>query len=152
MAASAVDIGVGSQHKVQIAGRVLIAAALGVMAGIHLQLYSTYGYKALPTIGALFLTNGIAGSLLCLAILGVPSRYVGLAALASAGLLAGTLAGFVVALHHPLFGFQDSIHAPHAWTALIDEAVGALIAIGLAAGSLRGRRLRTAVVSGWRRA
>jgi hypothetical protein len=135
----------------QIAGRVLTAAALAVMAGIHLHLYSTYDYKVIPTIGALFLTNGIAGSVLCLAVLAAPARYVGWAGLASAGLLIGTFAGFLIALHQPLFGFQDSIHAPHAWTALVDEAVGAVIAIALAAASLRGRGLRAAV-GVWRRA
>ncbi|HVV75926.1 MAG TPA: hypothetical protein VHC43_07805 [Mycobacteriales bacterium] len=125
--------------------RLLTAASLGVMAGIHLQLYSTYDYKAIPTIGALFLTNGIAGSVLCLAILVAPRKLLGLTALASAGLLVGTFAGFVVAMHHPLFGFQDSIHAPHAWTALIDEIVGTLIATALAVKSLRGVGLRAVV-------
>ncbi|MGN6475054.1 MAG: hypothetical protein ACTHK4_15585 [Mycobacteriales bacterium] len=135
----------------QIAGRVLTAAALGVMAGIHLQLYSSYGYKSIPTIGALFLVNGIAGSVLCLAILGAPRRLLGLTALASAGLLAGTLAGLVVALNHPLFGFQDSIHAPHAWASLIDEGIGTVVAAALAVLSFRGQTIRSAVAV-WRRA
>lgn len=121
------------------------------MAAVHLHLYDAYGYKTIPTIGTLFLINGIAGSVMCLAVLGTPRRLLGLTALASAGLLAGTLAGFIVALNHPLFGFQDSIHAPHAWTALIDEAVGVVVAGLLAAASLRGQSIRS-VVAVWRRA
>ncbi|HVS67149.1 MAG TPA: hypothetical protein VHE56_01260 [Mycobacteriales bacterium] len=141
----------GTQQRTQLVGRVLTAAALGVMAGLHLQLYSTYDYKAIPTIGGLFLANGIAASVLCLAVLVAPRRLLGLTALASAGLLAGTLAGLLVALHHPLFGFQDSIHAPHAWMAIIDEGIGAVIATALAVTSLRGAGVR-AVVGVWRRA
>jgi hypothetical protein len=135
---------------VQLAGRVLTAAALAVMAGIHLHLYSTYAYKAIPTIGTLFLANGIAGLVLCLAVLATPTRFLGWAAFLSADLLLGTLIGFVIALRQPLFGFQDSIHAPHAWTSLIVEAVGGVIAIGLAAVSLRGRGLGSVVPAGRR--
>jgi hypothetical protein len=121
------------------------------MAGVHLRLYTTYDYRAIHTIGALFLANGIAGLVLCPAILAVPTRFLGPVALASAGLLAGTFAGFVIALGHPLFGFQDSISAPHAWTALVDEAAGTVIAFGTAAMSLRGGGAR-AVLGVWRRA
>ncbi|HVX69683.1 MAG TPA: hypothetical protein VHA79_08345 [Mycobacteriales bacterium] len=140
-----------SRIQLQVVGRVLTAVALAVMAVIHLRLYSTYDYRAIHAIGALFLANGIAGAVLCLAMLGVPSRLVGLTALASSGLLAATFAGFVIALQHPLFGFQDSIRAPHAWTALIDEAAGAVIALVIAAMSLRGGATR-AVAGTWRRA
>jgi hypothetical protein len=135
----------------ELAGRALTAAALGIMAGLHLDLYSTYGYQSIHTIGTLFLINGIAGSVLCLAILGSPRRFLGLTALASAGLLLGTLAGFVYALNSPLFGFQDSIHAPHGWAALIDEIAGTVIACALAASALRGQSLRSAILV-WRRA
>ncbi len=140
----------GSQNRVHLGGRVLTAAALAVMAGIHLQLYSTYGYRAIPTIGGLFLANAVAGLVLAAAILAVPTRFLGLVAFASADLLAGTAVGFVVALNHPLFGFQDSMQAPHAWTALIDEALGALIAVVLAAWSFRGQGVRAAVGAGRR--
>lgn len=140
-----------SSGRIQLPARVLVAATLGVMAGVHLELYAGYDYKAIHVIGVLFLINGIAGSMLCLAMLGVPRRVLGLAALASAGLLAGTLAGLVYALHHPLFGFQDSIHAPYAWTALIDELVGTVIAGALAAVELRRVGVRS-FVAVWRRA
>jgi hypothetical protein len=67
-----------------------------------------------------------------------------LTALAGAGFEAATLAGFVVALYHPLFGFQDSIRAPLAYPAMVVESVGAVV---LAAAALmmlgRGRPSRT---------
>jgi hypothetical protein len=124
---------------------VLTAAALGIMAGLHLDLYSSYGYKSIHTIGTLFLINGIAGSVLCLAVLAIPRRLLGLTALASAGLLAGTLAGLIVSVNHPLFGFQDSMHAPHAWTVLIDEIVGTVIATAVALFAFRGVGLRASL-------
>jgi hypothetical protein len=135
-------------QSLQLAGRLLTAAALGVMAGLHLHLYSTYGYKTIPTIGGLFLANGIAGSALAVAILLVPRRLLGLTAFVSADLLGGTLVGFLVALNRPLFGFQDSMSAPHAWACLIAEAAGTVTAIGLAALALRGSGLRAVVPLG----
>jgi hypothetical protein len=135
-------------QSLQLVARVLTAAALGVMAALHLHLYSTYGYKTIPTIGGLFLANGVAGSVLCMAILLAPQRLLGLTAFVSADLMGGTLAGFLVALNRPLFGFQDSMSAPHAWACLIAEAAGTVIAIGLAVLSLRGRGLRAMVPVG----
>ncbi|HWC36692.1 MAG TPA: hypothetical protein VG650_17930 [Mycobacteriales bacterium] len=135
----------GGTPKLELAGRLLTAATLGVMAGVHLDLYSSYDYKAIPTIGGLFLVNGIAGAVMCLAMLGVPRRFLGLTALGGAGLLAGTALGLIVALHHPLFGFQDSIHAPHAWTALVDEIVGTGTATALAVASVRREGIRMVV-------
>jgi hypothetical protein len=133
-----VDTG-GDTQIARLAARLVLAATLGVMAAVHLDLYSAYDYRAIKTIGVLFLLNGIFGSLLCLVVLFVPGRWLSLAGLAAAGLEAGTLAGFIVALNTPLFGFQDSIHAPHGWLALIDEIVGTVVALGLFAAAVRVR-------------
>jgi hypothetical protein len=107
--------------------RIVGAAMIGATAAIHLYLYAHYGYRHIPKIGTLFLLNGIGGSVLCLSVLGSPRRLLGLVALAAAGYELLTLAGFVGALYRPLFGFEDSIHAPLWKDAVTVESIGIVV-------------------------
>lgn len=139
------------RRLLELVARVLVVASLAVMAWVHLELYSADGYSSIPTIGWLFLVNGIAGSVLGLAMLLSPRRFLALVALASAGMLAGTFAGLVVSMHHTVFGWRGSTNEKYAWVALIDEAAGALIALAMVATRMRGSGWR-AVLPVWRRA
>lgn len=127
--------------------RVAGAGLLGATAGIHLHLYTT-GYQHIPTIGALFLVNGIVASVLALAVLAAPRGLPLLgAALAATGLEIGTFAGLLYSTHHTLFGFRDSMQAPYARTSLYVEIAGAVVLAALAAVAARQRVRSRAVLA-----
>jgi hypothetical protein len=95
------------------AGAVLLVAS----AVIHLHLWST-GYQHIPTIGPLFLLQGIAGIVVALAV--AVSRHY-LVALAGALFAAGTIGGLILSVEVGLFGFKDSFSAPWATDSLVIE-------------------------------
>jgi len=74
-----------------IAARILGAALTAVMGGIHLDLW-VGGYRDVPTIGLLFLLNGIGAALLALGLLTAPTRALGTVSGAAALFTVGTLA------------------------------------------------------------
>jgi hypothetical protein len=111
------------------AGAVLVALS----ALIHLHLWST-GYRHIPTIGPLFLLQGIAG--LAVAVAVAVTRHPWVAA-AGALFVAGTLGGLVLSVEVGLFGFTDSFHAPYAVTSLMVEAAAFVV---LVAAALTSRR------------
>jgi hypothetical protein len=120
--------------------RIAGAALLGATAGIHLHLYTT-GYQHIPTIGKLFLLNGIAASVLCLAVVFAPKGIsLAGAAFAGLGLEIGTGAGLIYTTHHTLFGFRDSFQAPYAKTSLYVEIAGAVVLAVLTLLALNQRR------------
>ena len=95
--------------------RVVAAASLLAIGGVHLQQYIVQDYRVIPTIGPLFLLNFIAGTVLGVYFL-VPARArVGrvrflldtLAALSGLGVAVGGLAALLVSEHTPLFGFME---------------------------------------------
>jgi plastocyanin len=89
-----------------LAPRLTGAALLVATAAIHLDLYVT-GYKAIPTIGVLFLLQIVAGFVLAAGVL-VTRRGVGaLVAFLGAGYSISTLAGYLITLWIGLFGFQE---------------------------------------------
>lgn len=116
------------------AGAVLLAWS-GV---IHLRLWSE-GYESTPTIGPLFLAQGIVGLILAVALVLV-RRVVLLAA--GAVLLAATGAGLLLAAYDGLFGYRESLAVPYAVESLYVEFTGAavllLAGVLLAAGARRG--------------
>lgn len=99
------------------------AGLLAEMAWIHVDLYVN-GYSTVPTIGLLFLLNGIGGAVLTLAVLVTPHRYLALVAGASALFTAGTLGALVLSLGGSLFGFSESMSAPLVSTTLGVESAG----------------------------
>ena len=114
---------------------------------IHLDLWGRqpYPYSAIPTIGPLFLLQGIVGILL--GVLVVATRRL-FAVLLAAGFLVVSVAALVIDVEVGLFGFQDSWSVPYATSTLYWEIVGAVLLLiaaaavawpAVAARSWRGR-------------
>jgi hypothetical protein len=115
---------------VMIAGGAVCTAGSGV---IHLYLWGKqYGYRGIPTIGPLFLLQGIVA--IVLGLLVVVSRRVLVLVLAG-GMLVVSVVALVLAIEVGLFGFKDSWFAPYAWTTFYEEIVGAVLLL-VAAGVL----------------
>jgi hypothetical protein len=123
-------------------GRVLGAALLFWMAWIHLHLWNG-GYRHLPTVGDLFLANGIGATVVAVAVLVTPSRWLALPAAAGAMAALGTLAGLIISINAGLFGFKDSSNAPYAHLSIGIEVAAAVVLLALAgrAAALTGMRL-----------
>jgi hypothetical protein len=104
----------------------LAGAALLVWSSvIHLQLWSD-GYNSIPTIGPLFLAQGIGGIVVALAV--VAFRRV-LALGAGAVTLAATAAGLLLSVHVNLFGYRESLAVPYAQSSLVIEFTGAAVLV-----------------------
>jgi hypothetical protein len=116
---------------------VVLGAGLMVWAAvIHLHLWST-GYRHIPTIGPLFLLQGITAIVLAAVL--VAFRRVW-AALCSFGFVASTIGGFLLSVNVGLFGFQDSWSAPYATMAFgVEVAALAVLALGGALCLVRSR-------------
>jgi hypothetical protein len=87
-----------------------------------------------PTIGLLFLLNGIGGSILTIAVIAAPRRFLGVAAVLGALFDLGTLAALVASIAVPggLFGFQESTQAFLVPTTLWVESAGVIVLAVLA--------------------
>jgi hypothetical protein len=109
----------------RVAVTVIIAGGAACTAGsgvIHLYLWGKqYGYRDIPTIGPLFLIQGIAAILMGLIV--IVSRQAGVL-LVAVVLLAASVAALVLAVEVGLFGFKDSWLAPYAWTTFYEETAG----------------------------
>jgi hypothetical protein len=110
----------------------LLTAASGV---IHLYLWGgTSDYGQLPTIGPLFLSQGIVAILLALVVLG--TRWL-VSAVVAAGLLISTAAGLLLTIEVGLFNFKETWSAPWAVTSFVEELVGGVILLIAALALLR---------------
>jgi hypothetical protein len=113
------------------------AASLGWAAAIHLHLWAM-GYRHIPTIGPLFLLQGIAAGVLALVVLATRHPLV---AVLGALFQLSTIGGLLLSDWVGLFGFHDHLDAPFAGVSLTVEAVGAallLAGVGSALGARRG--------------
>lgn len=117
------------------------AGLVWATAALHLRLYAI-GYDSIPTIGWLFLLQGMAGSILGLLILAF--RHL-LSYLGGAGYMASSIGGFLTSIWFGLFGFRDSFAAPYAGLAMAIEVSGAVVLLVAAALWLRGRRGRLGI-------
>jgi hypothetical protein len=120
-----------------VALTLLIAAGAGlaVYSGyIHLYLWGRqpYPYRAIPTIGPLFLLQGIVAILI--GVLVIVARRL-FAVLLGAGLMVVSVAALVIDVEVGLFGFQDSWQVPYATSTLYEEIVGAVVLL-IASGAL----------------
>jgi hypothetical protein len=107
-------------------------AACTVYSGyIHLYLWGrqSFPYRDIPTIGPLFLIQGIAAVIIGL--LAIVSRQVG-ALLIGAGLLVVSVAALVIDVEVGMFGFKDSWAVPYATSTLWVEIVGAVLLLAAA--------------------
>jgi hypothetical protein len=120
-----------------VAGSALLAAS----SAIHLQLWSM-GYRAIPTIGPLFLLQGLAGALL--AVLLLLSRRL-LLVITAAGFMVATIGGLLLSVYFGLFGFKETLAAPYAGLSLAVESAGAVVLAVVGVVLLRGHRHLTTV-------
>ena len=85
------------------------------------------GYRTIPTIGPLFLVQGISGAIL--AVLLVLSRRLVLVVMA-VGFMIATIGGLLLSINFGLFGFMDSLASPYVGLSLGVESSGvALLAV-----------------------
>lgn len=102
----------------------LVGAALLVWSSaIHIELWAD-GYDSIPTIGPLFLAQGIGGIVVALAV-AVFRRLAVLAA--GAVTLAATAVGLLLSVYTGLFGYQESLAVPYAMSSLVIEFTGAAV-------------------------
>lgn len=87
-------------------------------AFVHFHLWRTAGYRAIPTIGPLFLVQSVAGLVAGVAAAAVRRLWVAFVGIA---LALGTLGAFALSVSHGLFGFADSWQAPFATEAFAVE-------------------------------
>jgi predicted lipoprotein with Yx(FWY)xxD motif len=136
--------------------RGIAAGLLFATGAVHLDLYLT-GYRTIPTIGALFLLQVVSAFALAVAVLLTGWR---LAAAAAAGFSLSTLAGYLVSLRTPLFGFRE-VRTTAGIAAGVIETIGfaALVALAIrpsgaqpakdAAGLRALQRVPESVVARW---
>lgn len=122
-----------------LAGRVVGAGLLIAAGAIHLYLYRL-GYRAVPTIGPLFLLNTVVAEVAAVVTLAVPRRWLGWVSLGGAAFQAGTLGALLLSLTVGLFGFTETVQAPLIVPTIIVEATGALVLLCLAWYELVARR------------
>jgi hypothetical protein len=111
---------------------IVAGAALAVYSGyIHLYLWGKhpFPYKDIPTIGPLFLLQGIAAILIGL-LVAISRRLF--AVLVGAGLMVVSVAALVFDVEVGMFGFKDSWSVPYAKTTLYEEIVGAVLLLAAA--------------------
>jgi hypothetical protein len=82
------------------------------------------GYRTIPTIGPLFLLQGIVGVLLAVLLL-IWRRL--LVVVAGAGFMVATVGGLLVSVNFGLFGFMDTFAAPYAGLSVVLEVTGAVV-------------------------
>jgi len=107
-------------------------AACTVYSGyVHLYLWGRqqYPYRDIPTIGPLFLVQGIVA--IVIGLLVVITRRVGVL-LAGAGLLIVSVAALVIDVEVGMFGFRDSWAVPYVKSTLYAEIAGAVLLLAAA--------------------
>ena len=112
------------------------AGLVAASAGLHLHLW-LLGYRSIPTIGPLFISQAVAG--LVLAVLLAWTRRPTLAILSVLFLL-GTIGGLLTSMWFGLFGFQDDLSAPYAGLSVFVEGAGAVVLCAAALLGVIGRR------------
>jgi hypothetical protein len=111
---------------------VIAAGAVCVIGSgvIHLYLWGKqFGYRSIPTIGPLFLIQGIACILIGL-LTAITRRFA--IVLVAAGTMIASFCALIIAVEWGLFGWQDSWSAAYALTALYVEIAGAVLLLAAA--------------------
>ena len=112
-----------SRRAVTILGVIAGAALVAASGAIHLHLWAT-GYRSIPTIGPLFLTQGIAGIVIAVALLAWPRLVV---VAAAAGLMVATVGGLLISVNAGLFGLRETLASPFAGLSLAVEGAGTVV-------------------------
>jgi len=116
-----IKLGDWRQPWLRVAGALLLV----VSACIHLVLYLT-GYRAIPTIGWLFLVQFVVAFVLAIGALVTHSRLV---AIAGAGLALCTLGAYLLAVWIGLFGYKEIRTRAGIAAGLIEVAAFATLAL-----------------------
>src|SRR5438046_7452615 len=143
-----VKLGDWRQPWLRVAGALLLV----VSAGIHLDLYLT-GYRAIPTIGWLFLVQAVVAFILAVGALVTHSRLV---AVAGAFFALSTLGCYLLAIWIGFFGFKEIRTRAGIAAGLIEVAAFATLALAVAIAGARQAaapaRPRPRVLAGMRAA
>ena len=129
------SVGVG--HRSLMAWRLLSAATLLVMGGIHLYLVF-HGVGGL--LGGLFVLNAVGALVLAIAIIVLRGRLLLLATGLSLLFMVGTLFALVLALTVGLFGIHEVMSFELVPTTLVVESIGTIILAITVALMWRSRR------------
>jgi hypothetical protein len=139
--------------------RALGALALLAIAAVHIYEYYADHYSAIPTIGTLFLLNGIGATAIALTLL-APVQSVlprsaarwALTLSASGGiaLAATSLAALFISETQPLFGFMEVGYRAVVLAAIASEAVAILVLAPVGVLSWRAGRSATRSAAGSR--
>lgn len=133
------------RHAATLIGAWVGAGLLVWSSVIHLHLWAS-GYRDIPTIGSLFLLQGVAGLVLALTVIAIPRRPV---LFAGALFAAGTLGGLLLSVNVGLFGFRDSMGAPFALeSAFLDVATVAVFVLSVVVARRRATRRGVVVEPG----
>src|SRR6201998_457681 len=128
----------GLRARARLALRLAGGGLLIATGAIHLDLYLT-GYRSIPTIGWLFLFQGIAviaAFVLGAAVLASAAR---LAAAAGAAFSLATLGGYLLSLWTGLFGFKEVRTTAGIAAGVVEVAAFAALAGLAAAPAERGQ-------------
>jgi hypothetical protein len=114
--------------------RLLAAASLFAVGGVHIQQYIVQDYRVIPTIGPLFLFNFIGATALGLYFLIPAGSHAGrlrfrvdsLAALTGSMVAGGALVALLISEHTPLFGFMEHGYRFAIVFAIVSESVAVL--------------------------
>jgi hypothetical protein len=125
------------------------AVALLAVGAVHLQQYISADYRAVPTIGPLFLLNAI-GSFIVAALLitpterAVPERlrdvFVGVLAAVAVAIAVGSLVFLFLAENGGVFGFAEHGYSTPIVIAIVAEAIATVLLAPVAAIKLLGPR------------
>jgi hypothetical protein len=124
-------VDLGATAAFAVGGALLIWSAF-----IHFHLWSeTDGYRAIPTIGPLFLLQSITALIIGIGVVAIRQLW---AAVIGIGFALTTIAGFLLSVAVGLFGFKDSWLAPDAKQAFTIEILAVVVLIAAAALCLVG--------------
>jgi hypothetical protein len=126
----------GRSGGLLLAGRAVASVLIVATGAIHLYLYQD-GFSSIPTIGRLFLVNGVVAVVLGAALL---ARGRPIWSLLGAGFCLTTLAAFLISVHWGLFGHRETLHGAWQERAAAVEIAGAAAAGLVTVALLRGRR------------
>ena len=121
--------------------RLLAAALVAVIAGVHFQQYVDF-MSEVPTVGVLFLLNAAGGAGLVLALLSSDRALRMLAVLGSAGLAVGSLVSIAIALAASFFGYSEPTLRLPIVIAIVTE-VAVIPALAMLLRDERGRASRS---------
>ena len=131
--------------------RFLGALALLAVGAIHLQQYIGADYRAIPTIGTLFLLNAIASTIVGVGLLAPIAKAapahradltIGVLALAALAIAGGSLLALFISESGGLFGFTESGYRAPVIVAIVAEAAAIALLGPVATVTLAGAARR----------